>query len=455
MSRRSLRLRLVAGGVVAILMALSLAGAALTLLFERHVERTLADDLDFQVKQLVGAIEVDPEESLTVARPLGDPRFAEPLSGLYWQVDAADGQQLRSRSLWDTALSLPDDVPRAGELHRHETHGPVDQRVLIAERAVVLTIGGRLLRVRAAVAADLARVAAARAAFGRELAAALVMLGAFLVVATAVQVALGLRPLDALRQGIADIRTGRHRRLRPAAPSEVQPLVEEVNALLDAQEQQIERSRRRAADLAHGLKTPLSALSADAGRLRAHGEHELARDIEAVGKAMSRQVDRELARARMRSTRPGSVVEPTPLGPLVDALIDTLARTPAGENVSFERRIAKDISLPLDRTDLAEVIGNLLENAVRHAASRVRVTVGTGPAGPVVAVEDDGPGIPAAVRTAVLQRGVRLDQRGDGAGLGFSIVLDVLDAYEWDLTLDDSDLGGLKAAIAPRMVRSD
>jgi signal transduction histidine kinase len=397
---------------------------------------------------LLGAIDVDPEGRLVVLRYPGDPRFADPLSGLYWQISAADGQMLRSRSLWDTTLSLPADDPSPGEVHRHEARGPADARVLTAERGIVLTIGDRPVPVRVAVASDLARVAAARAAFGRELSLALALLAAILAIATAVQVGLGLRPLDALRRGVADVRSGRARRLRPAAPSEVQPLVEEVNALLDAQEQQIERSRGRAADLAHGLKTPLSALAADAGRLRARGEHELARDIEAVGKAMSRQVDRELARARMRSARPGAAVGSTEVGPLVRALIATLARTPAGQRIAFEPEIPDGVSLPFDRTDLAEVLGNLLENAVRHAASRVRVRARATAAGPSITVEDDGEGIAPAARTGVLERGVRLDQRGEGAGLGLAIVLDVLDAYGWELGLETSDLGGLKATIS-------
>jgi signal transduction histidine kinase len=144
-----------------------------------------------------------------------------------------------------------------------------------------------------------------------------------------------------------------------------------------------------------------------------------------------------------------SVGAATELAPLVHSLIATLARTPAGIRLTFEPRIPDDATAPFDRADLAEVLGNLLDNASRHAASRVRVTVHPCPTGASIAIEDDGKGIAPAARSKVLERGARLDQRGEGAGLGLAIVLDVLDAYGWRIVLDESDLGGLRAVIAP------
>jgi signal transduction histidine kinase len=442
----SLRLRLVAGGIIAILVALTIAGTGLILLFERHVTRTMADDLDDQLKQLLATIDTDQEGNLVMTRPPADPRFADPLSGLYWQVADNRGQLLRSRSLWDTSLSLPADELSPGEIHHHEATGPADTKVLISERRVLLTIGDRPVPVRIAVAADLARVATAATAFARDLAIALGLLGLVLAIATSIQVALGLRPLDALRRGIADIRSGRHRHLPAEVPAEVRPLVEEVNALLDVQEREIERSRSRAADLAHGLKTPLAALAADAARLRDRGEQAIAQDIEAVGDAMSRHVDRELARARVRGAVRHRDGRSTALEPLVRSLIATLSRTPSGLRVSFEPHIADDLHVPLDRTDLAEVLGNLLENAARHAARRVRISATSGPS---IIIEDDGAGIAPAELPRVLERGTRLDERGEGAGLGLAIVQDVLNAYGWSLDLARSELGGLKVTLGP------
>lgn len=444
----SLRLRLVAGGIGAILVALTIAGAGLILLFERHVTRTMADDLDVHLNQLLAGIDVDPQGNLVVTRPPADPRFTDPLSGLYWQVADDRGQFLRSRSLWDMTLPLPADVLSPGELHHHEAIGPAKGRVLIAERRVLLTVGDRRVPVRVAVAADLTRVSAAASAFAKDLSVALGLLGLVLAIATSIQVGLGLRPLDALRRGVAEIRSGRRQHLPAAVPAEVRPLVEEINALLDAQEHEIERSRSRAADLAHGLKTPLAALAADATRLRDRGEAIIAQDIEAVGDAMSRHVDRELARARVRGAVRHRVGHSTTLAPLVRLLVATLSRTPSGMRVTFEPQIADDVQVPLDRTDLAEVLGNLLENAARHAASRVRITADP-VAGPTIVIEDDGAGIAPDQWPRVLERGARLDERGEGAGLGLAIVQDVLNAYGWRIDLANSELGGLKVTIAP------
>ncbi|MET4177291.1 signal transduction histidine kinase [Bradyrhizobium sp. LA6.1] len=452
MNRHSLRLRLVAGGIVAILIALGIAGGALFVLFERHVSRTLAQDLDVHLKQLLANIDLDPQGKLILTQTPVDPRFADPLSGLYWQVGDDHGQLLRSRSLWDSAMELPADRPSPGETHQHEAAGPGGQRVLVAERAITFSAAGKLVTVRLAVAEDLARVSDASSAFAKDLSIALVVLGCVLALATWVQVGVGLRPLIALRRGVADIRAGRIRHLPSTVPSEVHPLVEEVNALIDAQEHEIERSRGRAADLAHGLKTPLAALAADSSRLRERGEHDIAEDIEAVGEAMGRHVDRELARARVRGRARGAVATSVAVKPLVGSIIATVTRTPEGARARFENLVANDLSLPLDRTDLAEILGNLIENAARHSAGCVRIT--TDDNRPSLAVEDDGEGIEPAHLSHVIERGTRLDERGGAAGLGLAIVQDVLDAYEWGLELSKSELGGLKATIAPKSAAS-
>jgi signal transduction histidine kinase len=447
---RSLRLRLIGGGIVTILLALTAAGSGLVVLFERHVARTIGEDLGVHLKQLIAGIDVDTGGRLAVTRPPADPRFSDPLSGLYWQIADDRGEVLRSRSLWDMALTLPPDNPSSGEVHQHVMAGPAKTRVLVAERMVQLTVNGRPVPVRVMVAADLSRVSAAAAAFSRDLMVALGLLGVVLALATTIQVSLGLQPLAALRRGIADIRAGRSHHLAPAAPDEVHPLVEEVNALLDAQEREIERSRGRAADLAHGLKTPLAALTGDARRLRERGEEDIARAIDSVAEAMSRHVDRELARARARGTLRRKASLSTELAPLLRSLIGTLARTPAAAQVRFEEHIADGLSVAMDRADLAEVLGNLLDNAARHAASRVCITASRTPSGASVAIEDDGAGIAPAAQSSVVGRGIRLDQRGDGAGLGLAIVQDVLESYGWQLALGSSErLGGLKATIAP------
>lgn len=444
MSRNSLRLRLLAGGIAAIVAALALAGLGLTLLFERHVGRTVSQDLDVHLKKLLADLDIDADGRIVVTGGPVDPRFSEPLSGLYWQIADDRGQTLRSRSLWDSSLLLPKDKPAAGEVHRHLAIGPANGQVLIAERQVRLDIKGHDTPVRVAVAIDAAHVAAATTAFASDLVIALGLLGLALAAATAIQVGLGLRPLDHLRRGIANIRAGRELRLASGVPDEVRPLVEEVNALLAARAEELERSRHRAADLAHGLKTPLAALAADANRLRETGQSAVADGIDEVIGTMRRHVDREFARAQLRGVGHSQPEASTAVAALVRSLVATLARTPEGVRTAYEVAMNEEVTVPFERSDLAEALGNLLENATRHARNRIRVAASAD--GRRISVEDDGAGIPEAIRPTVLARGGRLDERG-GAGLGLAIVQDVVEAYGWILQLDTSDLGGLRATI--------
>lgn len=457
--RRSLRLRLAAGAAIAVMVALVIAGFGLTLLFERHAARRLAEDLDVHLRQLAGGLEVDAAGALTLSRPPADPRFADPLSGLYWQVTSPDGTLLRSRSLWDTVLRVPEDRLRPdGEVHRHVVTGPEKAALVAAERVVHLDRAPGDGRVRLVVAADLAGVKAARDAFGRDLVPALALLAAVLAIAGWVQIGLGLKPLGALGRGIAAIRSGAAQRLDPDVPSEVAPLVDELNALLAAQADEIARARARAADLAHGLKTPLAALAGDAERLAAKGETEIAADVAAVGDAMRRHVERELARSRLAAPARGVRTE---VAPVVRRLIETLKRTPAGEGLTHSIDVPATATAAIDADDLVELLGNLLENAVRHARGRVVVTWREGAAAAahardlvdgeapaaLLTICDDGPGIPIAARARVLERGMRLDESSPGTGLGLAIAQDIATAYGHRLMLGEAAIGGLEVGI--------
>lgn len=447
MRRGSLRFRLLIAATVSVIAALALAGAGLAFLFEQHVVRRLEAELETHLRQLAAGVEMTPAGVLALSREPPDPRFHEPLSGLYWQAEAAGGAPLRSRSLWDTTLALPRDRIERGAVHVHELAGPSGTRVVLVERAVTLAANGTAREVRLAVAQDARAIASATRAFAADLAPFLAVLGAALVAAAWVQVGVGLRPFARIRRDVAAIRLGAATNLPAAAPSEVAPLVEEVNALLAERAAEIERSRNRAADLAHGLKTPLTALAADAQRLREKGETGIAGDIESVGGLMRRHIDRELARARIRGAARGGGALCTPLLPAIQRLAETLRRTPGGERVAIAVDVGAALSVPMDREDLTEVMGNLLENAVRHARARVRVDAREAPGFVEVDVGDDGPGVPEGLRLAITERGGRLDESGPGAGLGLAIVRDVLDAYGGSLTLGEAELGGLRACV--------
>jgi signal transduction histidine kinase len=443
MKSGSLRLRLAAGGALAIAAALIVTGFGLALLFERHAMRSLADNLEVDLRQVLGALELNADGKVALLKQPSDPRFSEPLSGLYWQIHGAEGDVLHSRSLWDYLLPLPEDAVAPGELHRHRINGPADHEVLAVERTVLLTGKGTSIPVRVTVAADVGRVTAARSAFIADLVPALLVLGGVLSAATWIQIGLGLRPLKRLRDAVGAVRRGEKREIDAPVPREIEPLVIEINSLLETQKTEIARSRARASDLAHGLKTPLAALAADARELRRKGDHELAMRIEDVGEAMRRHVERELVRARIHGTR-GTRERPSiPVFPLIESLVTLQKRTLEGSRLIFEIDCASNASVAMEKSDLADVLGNLIENAARHARTHVRISLQTSGR---MSVEDDGPGIPKEKRAIVLERGQQLDRKGDGAGLGLAIVQDVLEANGRHLQLDDSSLGGLRAS---------
>jgi signal transduction histidine kinase len=439
---RSLRLRLALAGALAICLALALAGVGLTFLFERHVYRTLADDLDVEIRQVIGGLEIDPSGEILLARPPQDARFDQPLSGLYWQISGLN-THLRSRSLWDSSLVLPEDRLSEGQTHYHQIEGPGGKLLLVAERLVSFPALGKTLTARVAVASDLTRLRQARDAFVADLAPGLGLLALVLALATWLQLSLGLKPLGRLRREIAETAGGR-RRLSEDAPSEVLPLVREVNELLDSQERALERARGSAADLAHGLKTPLAALAGDARLLRAAGQAEIADSLDSIGETMRRHVERELARARVQTAASRRGAESVALKEVADALIRTLRKTEKGESLAFDNAAPEDFRLPIERIDLTEALGNLLDNAARHARSRVRVSSDDG----AVVIDDDGPGLDPQYEKIARSRGGRLDS-GGGAGLGLAITQDILEAYGWRMAFTRSPLGGLQVRLSP------
>lgn len=440
MTAGSLRLRLIAGGAAAIVTALMVAGIGLALLFERHATRSLTNDLEVNLRQAIGSLEIDAGGRPLLRREPSNPRFSEPLSGLYWQINTAAGGMTRSRSLWDTTLPLPHDALAPGDVHYHHVVGPKNADLIAVARTVVVSMNNNPTPVQLIFAADAAGIAEARRAFVGDLVPALALLGLVLGAATWVQIGLGLKPLERLRDRIAAVRQGRSAQLEGPVPSEIEPLVDEINGLLTARTLEVERARGRAADLAHGLKTPLAALAADARVLQEKGDREIAARLIEVSEAMGRHVDRELARARIRGSRGG--ISPTPIQPLVESLLSIQRRSIDRKSLSFETDFSGDPSVRIDKTDLAEVLGNLIENAGRHARSRVRIECR---ANGMIYVEDDGQGIAEADRANAIERGKRLDEKGDGAGLGLAIVQEVLDAYGRKLTLETSSLGGLRA----------
>ncbi|MDM7970088.1 MAG: HAMP domain-containing sensor histidine kinase [Paracoccaceae bacterium] len=444
MTALSLRWRLMVAGAVAVVLALGLAALGLAHLFGTHVERRALADLSVQLDRvLAGLARVD--GALAQVLPPADPRFEQPYSGLYWQI-AADGRVLRSRSLWDVELALPVEDGADATRHNHLLIGPEGAEVLVLEQHVTMpaSLGGG--RARAAVALDTAELGAARRAFLRDMFPYLAVLGMVLIAAQWAQVTLGLKPLRRVGAEVSALRDGRRRRMGGDWPQEVQPLAAELDALLTAREADVERARGRAGDLAHGLKTPLQALMGEAARLRAADQAQAAEGIEVVVATMRAHVDRELARTRIalhsRNARAGAAA-------VARSVVAVLQRTPGGQRLAWQVDVPDDLVLAIDAADLSEALGALAENAARHAAGRVEVGAVVMGAQARVTVRDDGPGLPADRRAAMMARGVRADETGPGTGLGLAIAAEIAEAAGGVLELEEAGPGLSATLVLP------
>lgn len=433
----SLRWRLIAGGMLAILAALAVSWLAMTWLFERHIVRRETAELTRVGQAVVAGLHLGPDGTPTVAVRLADPRLMKAAGGLYWQVTTPAGSQ-RSVSLWDQALAA--SSVDGDDWHARLADGPFDDRVLLVERRVRPDRNGPTVLVQAA--SDAKALSEARGAFGRDLALFLAGLWVVLSAAAGLQVSLGLSPLARVRDDLSRLRKSPAARMSDDHPREIAPLAQAINDLAEAREGDVARARRRAGDLAHSLKTPLAALSAQSRRAREAGAAEAADGLDAAIAAVAAALEAELARARAAAARESaSVARPARVA---ERLVAVLERTAEGERLIFDVEIPDDLEVAASEDAVTEMLGALIENAARFARRQVRVSGAAG----LLVVEDDGPGMDEGRAEAALARGARLDEAGPGHGLGLAIVRDLAEASGAMLRMDRSDLGGLRASIA-------
>lgn len=462
---RSLRQRLLAAAALWIALALGVAGVLLVLLFRHHVEEELAHRVQAQLDALTAGLSVAAAPSpdagappaLTLSTEPPDPAFQQPLGGLYWLVVAEGSVRLRSRSWWDHTLppkaGLAWPTVPVGGVERFSMDGPAGQTLWLWARGVELA--GLVAPVVVAVGADATRLKSMTRSFAFTVGAALVVLAVALWTAAWLQVRSGLAPLARLQAALQEVRQGRSKRIAGPNPSEVQPLVDELNTVLDDNDRLLEQARQQAGNLAHALKTPL-AVSGNAARRWPGEEGDLLRQQLGL---MQRQIDWHLmcARAAAGSGMAQRRGLHTPVGPHLEELKRVLARLHADRAV----QLALECPLPGPSVAVApealkEMLGNLLDNACRWARQRVRVQVDVATASPGddgtawvhIRVDDDGPGIAPAQRAQALQRGMRLDERQPGSGLGLAIVDELARVHHGTLKLTDSDLHGLRAVLS-------
>ena len=430
------------------------AGLALSVFFAQtelaQIDTKLAETID-------GLLAGAPVNGGRIMAPATmDPRAGRVFSGSYWAVVTAEragrGQTLKSRSLWDHTLAPPVDVRAAlakspGAMITFEATGPLNQPLRVA------AMQGRLPDIAAPViflaAEDRTSANHNIRTFDTTIAVALLLLGGGLIAAVVVQVRVGLRPLFALRREVASVRNGESDRIRGDYPTELRPLAEELNGLMTHTQEIVERQRNHVGNLAHALKTPLSVLLTEAEQQPG----PLANVVTRQAQAMGQHVDHHLRRARAAARTQGQG-ERTAVAPVIEDLSRTLEKIFRDKVSGIDWQCPESLEFLGERQDLLEIAGNVMENACKWCAGRVKVTAeADGPRQLRLTVDDDGPGLAADQRTVVLKRGARLDEQTPGSGLGLAIVDELARAYGGSIALDTSSMGGLRAVLM--LPRSD
>ena len=429
------------------LAALVISAVVLALLFRQAAVRRLDQTLNDLTLNLVSQSTID--DGQVYAPPLTDERALRVYSGRYWEIaePTANGKIrpiAKSHSLFDSELTPPPGMlarfkAAPGRHISYNTRGPLGEP-LRARAQQNFYLPARKAPVIFLAAEDASSINREVSGFIVATAAAFILLGAGLVAAIFFQVRVGLRPLFALRSEVADVRRGKALRLAETYPSELTPLAHELNALVEHNQQVVDRQRTHAGNLAHALKTPISVLLAEA----AQRPGPLAEVVTRQAEAMREQVDHHLRRARAAARTQG-LVERTSVSEVLDELTRTLERIYRDKDLTIDWDADEELYFQGERQDLLEIAGNAVENACKWGRSRVKVRAAAlSPERFRLVVEDDGPGLPPDRREEVLKRGARLDESAPGSGLGLSIIDELARAYGGTLPLADSRLGGLR-----------
>lgn len=389
------------------------------------------------------------EQGQVIAPKLSDAKLERVYSGKYWQLAEVAGGRVhslplgRSRSLWDSDLPGPPDPSRLilGSTVHYDAKGPQNEPLRVI--AVTRGLPGRQAPVVFMAAEDRSPVNNDVRNFAIRTAALLVIAGALLIAAVVLQVRVGLKPLFALRREVMEVRKGRAERVAGRYPAELEPLAQELNALVAHNQEVVDRQRTHVGNLAHALKTPLSVMLTEASR----APGPLAELVTRQAETMRTQVDHHLRRARTAARAQGSR-DRTPVAPSLEELARTLERIFEEKRVMIDWTADETLAFQGERQDLLEIAGNVMENACKWCRRTVWAD-----AEPLsderfrLVIEDDGPGLPPDRRDEVLKRGARLDESAPGSGLGLSIVDELVRAYGGRIELGHSEHGGLKLAI--------
>lgn len=442
----SLQARLSAGLIVALALLTALAVAVGGYSLQRLAENFVATRLEHDLETLLAALEFDLAGQPRLPAERIGASFHQPFSGHYYQIETPSGE-LCSRSLWDADLALP---PLAADrVTRTFITGPENQQLLLVGRtfrvrdqSVAIAVTENFTPVRQGIQHLLLEM----------IGIALLLFGALLLFQRLI-VRRGLAPLEQVRRELPRLALGEIPQLSVDAPDEVRPLVAELNRLLALLDQRQRRARHALGNLAHALKTPLTALTQLTEQPPSPNDAQWWSDLRQQLQHIRSLTERELKRARIAGG--GAPGQRVLLEREIADLVDTLSRIHRDRNLAFEIRIPSGCGFPGDRDDLLELLGNLLDNACQWAATTVRLTAEFNPTGLSLRVEDDGPGCSPEQLEWLRRRGLRIDESRTGHGLGLSIVGDIVEQYGGILTLGHSTaLGGFLAEATLPLISS-
>ncbi|MGP9764616.1 sensor histidine kinase [Halomonas sp. AOP13-D3-9] len=435
-AKRSISVRLLLAVLVMVGLALPIAGMLLSHHYRTSATQAFDERLGATLNVIIAGVTYDPiEQQLVHDRALGDPRFENVYSGWYWQITDGEENTLASRSLWDQRLPVIDNDTLSARL----IPGPRDQSLRVVERDIYLAPLEAPLHI--SVAARDGVLARDIGEFQRLLWGGLVGLGALLLGVLALQVRWGLAPLRRMHANLHDVEQGRAEQLDTRLPDELATLAASMNAVLARDQRLIERGRHTAGNLAHALKTPLSVMRLQLRQLpeesRAAWEVELARVDSAVRHHL----------ARASAAGEGVRFAPIDLHATLAPLLNGLARLAQRRGIALRQTWPRDVKVHMDEQDIQELVGNLMDNALRWAHSDVQLQVAIDEQTLTLTVSDNGPGMSEAECQQAVQRGKRLDEQRSGSGLGLAIVTDLVALYSGQMQLSRASSGGLKVVV--------
>ena len=439
MIRNSLTFRLVVTSIAWVTLTLVIVAVLLTLLFQRHIEEYFDAFMFDHMEESIAAARINEQGQLFLTWIPADPRFMNPHSGWYWQIYEGDKLIAGSESLLNDTIDFV--LPGDGSYKQiQKVIGPGNEIL----RALVLDVrlkGSKKL-FTFAIAGSVNSIRRDVEGFTSKLGITLIILGSGLLIVVLLQIRFGLKPLRFLKNSLSSIRTGKENRLPETFPTEIQPIVHELNALLDHSEGLLERARTQVGDLAHALKNPLTVIRNEAGEIKDYRGQLIREKTDAMGA----YVERYLSRARAAGS--GNIIGASvPVQPVAKDICYLMARMYQDKNIDIILKDLAGLHFKGDAQDLEEMLGNLMDNACKWAQSKVVVSGEQKDSRLYIHIDDDGPGIPEDQKEVVLKRGRRLDETVPGSGLGLAIVIDLAHLYHGSLALQKSEIGGLRARL--------